>query len=55
MNIVDMRLSDLIPSENNPRKNDEAVELVANSIKEFGFKNPIIVDEGNVIIAGYTR
>lgn len=41
--------------ENNPRINDGAVEAVANSIKEFGFKVPIVVDEDNVIIAGHTR
>ncbi len=43
------------PYENNPRNNDEAVNLVANSIKEFGFKVPIIVDKDGVIIAGHTR
>lgn len=41
--------------ENNPRINDGAVEAVANSIKEFGFKVPIVVDEDNIIIAGHTR
>ena len=45
----------LIPYENNPRKNEEAVKAVMESIKEFGFKNPIIVDKENVIIAGHTR
>lgn len=51
-----MPLHELIPYENNPRKNDEAVvEKVAASIKEFGFKVPIIVDRNNVIIAGHTR
>ena len=45
----------LIPYINNPRINDEAVDVVAASIKEFGFKNPIIIDKGNVIIAGHTR
>ena len=43
------------PYEKNPRKNDEAVEYVANSIKEFGFKVPIIVDENNIIVTGHTR
>lgn len=41
--------------ENNPRFNDEAVDKVANSIKEFGFKVPIVVDKDNVIVAGHTR
>ena len=54
-NIIMMQLDDIIPYENNPRHNEEAAETVANSIKEFGFKNPIIVDKNNVIIAGHTR
>lgn len=45
----------LIPYENNPRINDRAVAAVANSIKEFGFKVPIIIDKNNVIVAGHTR
>lgn len=45
----------LIPYVNNPRKNDKAVDVVAGSIQEFGFKNPIIVDKDNVIVAGHTR
>lgn len=45
----------LIPYINNPRINDQAVDVVAASIKEFGFKNPIIIDKENVIIAGHTR
>lgn len=45
----------LIPYINNPRINDNAVDLVAASIKEFGFKNPILIDKENVIIAGHTR
>lgn len=48
-------IDELIPYENNPRINEEAVDYVANSIKEFGFKNPIIIDGENVIIAGHTR
>ena len=53
--IVEKDAAELIPYENNARINDEAVEFVANSIAEFGFKNPIIIDENNVIIAGHTR
>jgi ParB-like chromosome segregation protein Spo0J len=45
----------LIPYENNPRKNDGAVNAVAKSIKDYGFKNPVIVDEHGVILAGHTR
>lgn len=41
--------------ENNPRNNEIAVEVVANSIKEFGFKVPIIIDRNYVIVVGHTR
>lgn len=50
-----MDINLIIPYENNPRNNDKAVEAVANSIREFGFKIPIIIDKNNVIIAGHTR
>ena len=53
--IVMMKTTDLVPYENNPRKNDDAVQYVANSIREFGFKVPIVIDKENVIIAGHTR
>lgn len=55
MKLKMMAVNDLIPYENNPRNNDEAVDFVANSIKEFGFKVPIVVDSDNVVIAGHTR
>lgn len=55
MNIKDMQISELKPYENNPRINDKAVDYVANSIKEFGFKVPIIIDKDDVIVAGHTR
>ena len=56
MNITNMKISALKEYESNPRLiNDEAVDKVAASIKEFGFKVPIIVDENNVIVAGHTR
>lgn len=55
MNIVERKLSEITPYENNPRRNDEAVPLVANSIKEFGFKQPIVIDKDGVIVAGHTR
>lgn len=51
--IVDIHT--VIPYEKNPRKNDEAVKYVANSIKEFGFKVPIVVDKNLVVITGHTR
>lgn len=50
-----MDINELKPYPNNPRKNEHAIEPVANSIREFGFKQPIIVDKNNVIIAGHTR
>lgn len=53
--IVMMFTDELIPYNNNPRVNEGAVDAVANSIEEFGFRNPIIVDKNNVIIAGHTR
>ncbi len=55
MDIQYKRLSDITPYERNPRKNDSAVKYVANSIKEFGFKVPIIIDKDGVIVAGHTR
>lgn len=50
-----MNIDKLIPYINNPRLNDGAVDKVASSIKNFGFKNPIIIDKDNEIIAGHTR
>lgn len=50
-----MDVDSLIPYANNPRLNDNAVDAVAASIKEFGFKVPIVVDGENVIINGHTR
>ena len=55
MEIVMMNIDEIIPYENNPRKNDDAVEAVANSIKNFGFKSPIVVDANKVIVNGHTR
>lgn len=55
MNIIDMSVDELIPYENNPRKNDEAVDKVALSISAFGFKVPIVIDANNVIVTGHTR
>lgn len=55
LNVIHLKVSNLIAYENNPRKNDDAVDAVASSIKSFGFKVPVIVDSNNVIIAGHTR
>ncbi len=50
-----VKVKDIIPYAGNPRINDGAVEVVLNSIADFGFRKPIIVDEGMVILAGHTR
>ena len=55
MEIKMVKVEDLKPYENNPRFNDDAVEYVAKSIKEFGFKVPRVIDKDNVIVAGHTR
>lgn len=55
MQIEEIALADLKPYENNPRHNDDAVEYVAASIDEFGFKVPIVIDKNGVIAAGHTR
>lgn len=55
MEIKMVRLSEIVPYENNPRKNDDAVEPVKQSIKQFGFKVPMILDRDNVIVTGHTR
>jgi site-specific DNA-methyltransferase (adenine-specific) len=53
--VVYRKLSEIKPYEKNPRKNDEAVVFVANSISMFGFKVPIVIDKDGVIVAGHTR
>ena len=55
MNIVNLKVEELIPYINNPRNNTEAVDKVAASIKEFGFKVPIVIDKDNVVVTGHTR
>lgn len=55
MEIIEKFTKELIPYANNPRENDGAVDAVAASIKEFGFKVPVIIDKDNVIVAGHTR
>ena len=50
-----INLDKLIPYARNPRKNDNAVSKTAGSIKEFGWKQPIVVDKDYVIVAGHTR
>ena len=55
MNVKEIKLKDIKPYGKNPRKNDQSVDKVANSIKEFGFKVPIVIDKNNVIVCGHTR
>ena len=55
MEVKSMSIDDIKPYENNPRDNDDAVDSVANSIKEFGWQQPIVVDKDMVIIVGHTR
>ena len=55
MEIVNKKLDEIRPYANNPRFNDDAVEYVANSIKEFGFRVPIVIDKNGEIVAGHTR
>jgi site-specific DNA-methyltransferase (adenine-specific) len=53
---VEMRpIASIKPYENNPRQNDAGVDAVAASIREFGFRQPVVVDEDGVIIVGHTR
>ena len=55
MNIIEKRIDEIIPYEKNPRRNDKAVTYVVNSIKQFGFKVPLVIDKDNVIVCGHTR
>lgn len=55
MEIESIKIKDIKPYENNPRRNDGAVEAVKASIREFGFKVPLVIDKNNVIVCGHTR
>ncbi len=55
LTVIEVPINKIIPYENNPRINDEAVDVVADSINEFGFRQPIVVDKKNVVICGHTR
>jgi hypothetical protein len=55
LKIIEKRITDLLDYENNPRNNNGAIKAVAESIENFGFKVPIIIDQNGVIIAGHTR
>lgn len=55
LNVKMMPIGNVVPYEKNPRLNDQAVDAVANSIREFGFKVPIVVDGKGVVVSGHTR
>lgn len=55
LTIQNWSLTEIKPYEKNPRKNDAAIDAVARSIQEFGFRQPIVVDEQGVIVVGHTR
>ena len=55
MQYEELPINEIKPYEKNPRKNDRAVDGVAESIKQFGFKQPLVIDKKNVIVAGHTR
>ena len=55
MEILELPVKSIKPYKNNPRHNDKAVEFVANSLREFGWKQPIVIDEQYEIVAGHTR
>ena len=55
MDVVDLPLEQIIPYARNPRRNEQAIATVAASIQEFGWRQPIVVDEAMVVLAGHTR
>ena len=55
MDIVEIAIGKVVPYARNPRRNDAAVATVAASLAEFGWRQPIVVDEQMVIVAGHTR
>ena len=55
MEVVNINLSNIKPYQRNPRNNAKAVEKVAESIRQFGFQQPLVLDRDNVIVCGHTR
>ena len=55
MNIIEKNIKEIKPYEKNPRRNDEAVKYVAESLRVFGWKQPIVIDKNGVVVAGHTR
>ena len=55
MKITDVKIEDIIPYHDNPRVNEEAINVVKKSLEEFGFQQPLVLDKDNTIIVGHTR
>lgn len=55
MKVVMKKIGEIKPYEKNPRNNEASIGYVANSIKQFGFWSPIVIDKDNIIVAGHTR
>jgi DNA modification methylase len=55
MDVIELPLGQIIPYARNPRRNEKAIATVAASIAEFGWRQPIVVDEAMVVLAGHTR
>ena len=55
MNIQNIPVGDIVPYKKNPRKNDDAIRIVKRSIKEFGFQQPLVIDQNKEIVVGHTR
>jgi len=55
MNITDVKIEDIIPYHDNPRVNEDAINVVKKSLEEFGFQQPLVLDKDNTIIVGHTR
>lgn len=55
MKIIEKKLEDIRPYDNNPRMNDRAVPAVAESLKKFGWQQPIVIDRNGIIVCGHTR
>ena len=52
MLVEERPITEIQPYDKNPRRNDDGVEAVAASLQEFGFRQPIVVDEEGVIVVG---
>jgi len=55
MELIRVKIDDLVPFAGNPRHNNESAKVVAESIRTYGFLNPINITENNIILTGHTR